>query len=51
MKNMSTVHKQDGFKSQWGFIMAAVGSWFPAMEVLLFCFLIFFLPLLSANPA
>lgn len=26
MKNMSTVHKQDGFKSQWGFIMAAVGS-------------------------
>lgn len=26
MKNMSTIQKQDGFKSQWGFIMAAVGS-------------------------
>ena len=26
MKNVNTVQKQDGFKSQWGFIMAAVGS-------------------------
>ena len=25
-KNASTVQKQDGFRSQWGFIMAAVGS-------------------------
>ena len=26
MKNTSSMQKQDGFKSQWGFIMAAVGS-------------------------
>ena len=26
MENTNTVQKQDGFKSQWGFIMAAVGS-------------------------
>lgn len=25
-KNTTTLAKQDGFKSQWGFIMAAVGS-------------------------
>ena len=26
MKDVNTIQKQDGFKSQWGFIMAAVGS-------------------------